>query len=233
MTWEHDRVEELLAARSLQGLDPEEAALAERALLEHVPECPRCREALDAFGLLSGDLSLLTDPVAPPRPLEVRLRRSIRRRRPARGMRWTAVAAAVVVAGGLAGWNLNLASRLDDAEAIQRWATEAIISSGHPRGSVVPLRGPGEERAIMVYVQGEETLYVMATRLEEPQGVYKLWFFEGERAWSPGAMELRDGIAFLLARTDPHRWDFVMITEETGEDTPAPTSSPLVSATVE
>src|SRR5688572_8504848 len=115
MTWDHERVEELLASRALDGLDAEEAALAERALIEHVPTCPRCREALDVYRMVAGDLALLADPVATPETLDARIRRLLRRRRRRRmrGAGWTAAAVASVVALALAGWNVVLTTRLE------------------------------------------------------------------------------------------------------------------------
>jgi anti-sigma factor RsiW len=234
VTWDHGRVEELLAARALDGLDPEEAALAERALIEHVPGCPRCRETLDSFRTLTGDLALLAEPVAPPDTLEARIGRSIRRRRrrTLRGAGWASVAAAVV-AVGIVGWNLSLTSRLSDTEETQSWLVTALSSIGHPEGSVVPLTGPGSGRASMVYVQGEESMYVIATRLPEPEGTYTVWLVGDGRTWSPGSMEMHGDVGFLFVRTDPERWRLVMITDEAREDLPAPRSSPVVSATMD
>ncbi|HWC32673.1 MAG TPA: anti-sigma factor, partial [Actinomycetota bacterium] len=58
MSWDHERVEELLAGYVLGGLDDEDAALASRAVLEHVPECERCRRSLEEYRLVAGDLGL-------------------------------------------------------------------------------------------------------------------------------------------------------------------------------
>jgi Anti-sigma-K factor rskA len=235
VTWDHDRVEELLAARALDGLDPEEAALAERALIEHVPGCPRCREVLDSFHTVAGDLALLADPATPPDTLEGRIRRSIRRRRRMRlrGAGWGVAAVATVVALALAGWNVFLATRLGQTETTQGRIADAILSVGHPNHEVVPLQGPGSERAGMVYVQGEERMYVMATRLPEPRGVYRLWLVDQGRHWSPGILRVAGEVAFIYVHTDPERWDVVMITDEPREDVPRPSSSPVVSATVD
>jgi hypothetical protein len=233
MTWTHERVEELLAARALDGLDAEEAALAERALIEHVPGCPRCREALDAYGQLAGDIALLADPVAPPGTLDARVRRTVSRRRRTTARAGWSVVAAAVVALGLVGWNLALTMRLGDTQETQGWLSAAISSMGHPDGSVVPLTGEGPGRVSMVYIEGEESLYLLASRLPDPDGSYRVWLMGHQRTWSPGSLEIHGEVAFLFVRTDPDRWDFVMVTEETEEDAPGPTSSPLVSAPVE
>jgi hypothetical protein len=235
MTWDHDRVEELLASRALDGLDAEEAALAERALIEHVPTCPRCRETLDAYRMVAGDLALLADPVPTPETLDARIRRVLRRRRRRRmrGAGWTAAAVASVVALALAGWNVVLTTRLDQTETVQGWLVDALQTSGHPNNEVVPLAGPGGERASMVYVHGEERMYVMASSLPQAEGVYRVWLIAGDRTWSPGILEPSHGVAFLFVRTDPEQWEVVMVTDEADQESPNPTTSPLVSATVE
>jgi hypothetical protein len=235
MTWDHDRVEELIAARALDGLDAEEAALAERALIEHVPGCPRCREALDAYRLVAGDLALLADPVPTPETLDARVRRTVlrRRRRRFRGAGWTAAAVAAVVALALAGWNVALTARLSQTEVVQGWLVDAVQTSGHPNNEVVPLAGPGSERASMVYVHGEQRMYVMASSLPEAEGVYRVWLLGDDKTWSPGILEPHHGVAFLFVRTDPEQWEIVMVTDEPDEEAPSPTTSPLVSATVE
>jgi hypothetical protein len=234
MTWDHRRVEELLAARAVDGLDPEDAALAERALIEHVPDCHRCREALDAYALVAGDLALVADPTPPPDTLEARVRRSIRRRRRRlRGAGWTAAGVAAVVALSMAGWNAVLSTRLSETEQEQASLTRAFVSAGHPDGSVVPLTGPGPERATMVYVEGQDEMYVIATSLRDTEGVYSVWLLGDRKAWSPGTLEPHRGVAFLVVHTDPEKWGLVMVTEEPDADVPAPTSSPVVSATVQ
>ena len=64
MSWDHERVEELLAAHALGGLDAEDAALAERALEEHVPDCERCRRAWDGYREVAADLALAAPAIA-------------------------------------------------------------------------------------------------------------------------------------------------------------------------
>jgi hypothetical protein len=222
-------VEELLAGRALGGLDPEDAELAERAMVEHVPGCPRCRRTLDAFNAVAGDLALVADPVPTPEVLDGRVRRSVRRRN-RRSAGWALAAAASVVALALGGWNLALTTRLSDAEVV----AEAAFQSAHPQNTVVPLSGPGPETASMVYVHGQERMYLVASGLPDPRGVYRVWCLGDEGPWSPGTLEPDErGRAVLEIETDPARWRVVMVTDEPDEEGPAPASSPLVSATVE
>jgi hypothetical protein len=205
MTWDHDRVEELLAARALDGLDPEEAALAERALVEHVPGCARCREALDGFSAVAGDLGLLAEPVATPETLDARVKRSLVRHR-RRSAGWAVAAAASVIALALGGWNLVLNTQLADRDAL-REATQAFV---RPQSTVVAMQG--SQAASMVYDHEEDRMIVVATGLPETD---------------------EEGTAVLEIDADPSRVTAVMVTEEPHEEAPAPSASPVVSATVD
>ena len=235
MTWDHDRVEELLAAHVLRGLDGDEAELAERALEEHVPECGRCRDALERYRTVAGDLGLLAHAVEPPALVEARLRRTLGRRTRTGWRRagWGAVAAVVVTAAGLTAWNLALAGRLADAESRQGLMAEALSTFAQPQARTVPLRGAPGVRMTLVHDPGEGRMYLIATGLPDVDGVYTVWFLGGDRAWSPGALEPRRGVAMMPVRTDLERWETVMVTVEPELGRPSPAASPVMSATVD
>lgn len=236
MTWEHDRVEELLAGYVLGGLDLEDAALAERALLEHVPGCDRCRRALDEFRVVAGDLALAAPAAEPPATLLPRLRRSLgpvgrRRAWPA----WALGSTAGVILVGLSAWSLvfagQLSGRLDLAQRTQGWLVEAISTATHPSSRVIPLTGPNEARVSVVSTPGSEQSYLMATNLPEPRFAYHVWFLGGGETWHAGVLEVFHGWGMMPVKTNPDQWETVMITDEP-RARPAPEASPLVSATV-
>jgi anti-sigma-K factor RskA len=237
MSWNHERVEELLSSHVLGGLDGDDAALAERALVEHIPECERCRRTLDELRTVAGDLALATGPVEPPDAVRVRLGRTVRRmRRPGRARAWlTGAAAAVAIAGmaGLASWNIVLAESLDETRLRQGWLVDAMTTLGAPGSEVVPLSGGREARAALMYVEGREGLYLIAARLPETEGVYRVWFVSGSRSWTPGVLETDFGTGMLPIQTSLQRWEAVMVTEEPDTDSPTPAASPVVSATVD
>jgi hypothetical protein len=239
MSWDHERVEELLAAHALGALEGDDAALVERALLEHVPECQRCRRAHDAFLAVAGDLALDAPPVEPPEALRARLLRTIRARRtriPRRARAWLTGAAAAVALAGLAGltsWNLMLADSLGDTRLRQGWLVDAMTTLGDPSSEVVPLAGGTDVRAALMYVQGRDGLYLVAAHLPETEGVYRVWFVAESKSWSPGVLETDFGTAMLPVRTSIQQWDTVMLTEEPDTDSPTPAASPLVSASVD
>ena len=236
MTWEHERVEELLAAHALGGLDAEDAALAERALVEHVPECDRCRRAWDGYRDVAADLALAAPAVGPPDTLEARLRRSIAAppRRRARIRSWAAPAAAAVVLLGLSTFTLlhanELGAQLEATRQDNASLLGALTTVAHPGHRSVPLSDGTTQRAALYYVPGEEEGYLMATNLPKPRHQYHVWFVENGRPWHAGVLRVRDGRAVLPCRTDPSRWDAVMLTDEPGR--PAPRTSPIASGTV-
>jgi anti-sigma-K factor RskA len=237
MSWDHERVEELLAAHVLGGLDGDEAALAERALEEHVPECERCRRTLDEFRTVAGDLALVTPAAEPPDAVRARLRKTVTRMpRPRRARTWlTGAAAAVAIAGlaGLASWNWALAESLDETRLRQGWLVDAMTTLGAPGSEVVPLQGGTEARAAVMYTEGGGGVYLIAARLPETEGVYRVWFVSGSRTWTPGVLETDLGTGMLPVRTSIDRWEAVMVTEEPDTDSPTPAASPVVSATVD
>ena len=109
MTDRHAEAQELLAGYALQSLSGEDAAEADRLLAEHVPGCSECRQMLDAFQAVAGELALDAETIPPPDPLLPRIHREMEPRGRSAG-RWTsgrlvAAAASVVLvvgAGGLA-----------------------------------------------------------------------------------------------------------------------------------
>ncbi|HZB04447.1 MAG TPA: anti-sigma factor [Actinomycetota bacterium] len=237
MSWDHERVEELLAGRALGGLDPEDAALAERALLEHVPECERCRRALDGFATIAGDLALVAPPVAPPETLLPRLRRSARlpsRRRWSTA--WVVAGALAVVLAGASGWSLvtavGLSARLEEAEIQTGWLVDAVSTATHPSHEVLALTGGGEERVSVLFVPGDEHSYLMATNLPDPRFGYHVWFLGQGKTWHAGRLEVTHGWGMMPVDTNPDQWEVVMLTDEPRGGGPRPEASPLVSARV-
>jgi hypothetical protein len=238
VSWDHERVEELLAARALGGLDGDDAALAERALLEHVPGCERCRRALDGFGMVAGDLALATPALDPPDVLLPRVHRAVGLTRRRRWWRpaWVAGGAAAAVLVGLTGWALltavGLSGRLDQAEVQTGWLVDALSTSTHPSSEVLALGGESAARVSVLSVPGDDRSYLMATNLPEPRFTYHVWFTGGGKTWHAGVLEVHHGWGMMPVETNPDQWEVVMLTDERRGGGPSPEASPLVSATV-
>ncbi|MDQ4006359.1 MAG: anti-sigma factor [Actinomycetota bacterium] len=237
MSWDHDRVEELLAAHALDGLDGDDAALAERALIEHLPECDRCRRAWDGYRAVASDLALAAAPAPTSELLDARIRAEVTgERRPSRGTGPLVAATAGVIAVlvGLSGFSVLRTTQLDDrlaqAEQDQSSVLGALSTVVHPAHETVQLSGPGEEAAALYYVPGQPQGYLMAANLPPPRHTYHVWFVDDGEAWHAGTLRVRGGRGVLPCRTDPERWDAVVLTDEPGR--PSPRNSPVVSATV-
>jgi hypothetical protein len=238
MSWDHDRVEELLAAHALDGLDGDDAQLAERALIEHVPECERCRRAWDAYRAVASDLALAASPVPTSEILDTRLSMGVLGEtgpvpvRPVRAL--VGVAAGIVtVLVGLSTFNImrnsQLADQVEQAERNQLSILGAVSTVAHPDHESVPLIGSGEEAVQLYYVPGERQGYLMAANLPPPRHAYHVWFVDEGEVWHAGVLRVRSGRAVLSCRTDPSEWDVVMLTDEPTRR-PGPRSSPVVSA---
>jgi len=61
----HERIEELIAIRSIGGLDPQEQAELERLMASHGPDCEECRRLEVEYGEVAGRLAFALDPVSP------------------------------------------------------------------------------------------------------------------------------------------------------------------------
>lgn len=239
MTWTHERVQELLAAFTLGGLDAEEASLAERAIIEHVPGCASCRSALDAFREVAGDLALTappqTPPQTPPDTLLASLRRGLRGGPPAprRWTAWATAGAAVLLFGVLSGWNVLLADRLSDTESRQSNLVDAVLTLGHPDAGVVPLSGSMEGRMHLLYVRGEGRVFLVASGMRRPdRGLYRVWVTGKDWVWHAGSFVPERGVAFMRVERDVDTFDHVLVTYEPNGDSPTPAAPPVAEAPV-
>jgi hypothetical protein len=233
VSWEHQRVEELLAGHALGGLDPQDAELAERALEEHVVDCERCRKAWDGYREVAADLALAAPAVTPSELLDARLRRSLRKRegiRPLTAAATAATAVLVVFSGFSVIRSGQLGQRLEEAQLTQNSLFDVVQTVAHPEHETIPLTGQSEAGAALYYVPGEERGYLMAAHLPPAHHEYHVWFVGGGRVWHAGVLHVVGGRAVLPCRTDPAKWDAVMLIDETTH--PEPDASPLVSATV-
>jgi anti-sigma-K factor RskA len=233
VSWDHQRVEELLAGHALGGLDPEDAELAERALEEHVVDCEQCRRAWDGYREVASDLALAAPAVAPSDLLDARLRRSLRKRdaiRPLTAAATAATALLVVFSGFSVIRSGQLGQRLEQAEATQNSLFDVVSTVAHPDHQTIRLTGQSDAGASLYYVPGEEHGVLMAVNLPQPDHEYHVWFVGSGRVWHAGVLQVEGGRGVLPCGTDPAKWDAVMLIDEAAR--PEPATSPLVSATV-
>lgn len=233
MSWDHERVEELLAGYALGGLEGDDRGLAERAVAEHLPGCRRCRETLDDFRTIAGDLALAAPAAAPPDLLGARLSRTVAPvpSPAARRTSWAMVGAAVVAFGLLSGWNVLLSDRLGDAEVQQRWMAEAVATLGSPDAGVVALEGVGQIH--LLWAPDADRMYLVASGMESvDEGVYHVWLVNQDGWRSAGTFVPDEGVAMVPMDEDPGTFEEIVITHEETEDVPTPSASPLAHGTV-
>lgn len=112
-------------------------------------------------------------------------RERVRRRRP--GPAWLAVAAAVIVAVVLGGWNVALRGQLSDAQAYQAGVDAALSLAARPGSVTAVLVTEGGESAGFGVV-GADGLVRLALRGLAPTGgtqVYTAWGIAGDAAPAP------------------------------------------------
>jgi hypothetical protein len=226
VTEDHERIDELLAGYALLSLSGDEAAEADRILVDHVPSCATCRATLSEFQAVSGDLALAAAPVDPPETLLPRLHHAMDEvplagRTPRRGA-LIAVAASAVALVAMGGLSLVLGSRLSNAETRTGTALEILSAMRSPGASPVNVspqdQTPPDSGMVEVSAPDIRRLYIAAEFCPEPAPGhgYQLWLgSDGE--WTPvGEMFWPDEGVLLLEveGVDAARYDEIWITEE-------------------
>jgi anti-sigma-K factor RskA len=222
---DHERIDELLAGYALRSLTGEDAREADRLLSDHVPSCTRCRETLEAFSHVVGDLALTTEPMEPPDMLLPRLHRELEPRARRAGARWTGVAAGlavIVISGGLAISQGLRAGALADQQSKLFRAAQAAAQPGANSLSIPPADPGGPDPVAGITAPQEQELYLIGRNVPPPPAgyVYRVWLVEtgvpvyaGE--FLPGPM----GIVEVFD-VDPTSLDSVRITVEPAGSTP-------------
>jgi anti-sigma-K factor RskA len=228
MTRDHALIDELLAARALDGLDEADAALLERALAAH-GDCEECRRLEIEHEEVAGMLALSldprpvsegmverilaggrtgADPAATPTPLADR--------RTARIWRWQAasgVAAAVALVLAFV-----LATRPDAGPTVP--------------GQVVVFDGTAPGEVALAYTPGEAGALVWATGLPDPgQGqVYEVWMIENDHPVRGACLTPEDGAVAAYLDADLSSGPLMAVTIESTECPDAPTTDPVYTA---
>jgi anti-sigma-K factor RskA len=223
----HDQIEELIAADALDGLD--EAGLRELARLraEHGPECLECRRLETDYLDVAGHLAASVEPislstgaegallVAARAPQAVRQEPAPRRLRVVPGggraqrlAAVVAVAAAIALLGGLAGY--------------------AIAPKSTPLATVS--YRSGAQQLTIVYVKGQTQALAIGSNLPTPDDgrVYELWYqpSEGADMRPAGTFVPRNGTVVAPVNVGTSFVALAMTTEPPGGSL-HPTSNPI------
>jgi Anti-sigma-K factor rskA, C-terminal len=226
----HERIEELIAIRSIGGLDPQEQAELQRLMASHGFDCEECRRLEVEYGEAAGRLAFALDPV-PLRPgfAEETIGLALGEApasRPGRAGRWrplVAVVAAVVlfVAGAAVG-----AAVFGGGAEVPAQATVLALEPQDPSlaGTVTAAFTPGEAG---IYLQGSGLEPLPEDR------VYELWVIEGETP--AAAICVRpgdDGSVFGFADNEVTGSEVLAVTVEPSSCSDAPTTPPIWAAQV-
>ena len=234
MTRDHALIDELLAVRALDGLDPDDEALLERELASH-GDCDECRRLEAEHAEVAGALALALEPrpvdpavverivtepqdgpsaspdvsargAAPPDELADRRDARLRRWQSAFGV---AAAIALILA-------FVLATRSD----------EVSVPS-----TLVTFDGESGEVA-MAYTPGESGIFVWGNDLPDPgQGnVFELWMIQDGEPISGGCLTPTDGSVAAFVDADPSSAQVMAVTVESSDCPAAPTTDPVFTA---
>jgi anti-sigma-K factor RskA len=235
----HDEMHELLAGYVLRSLSGEDAAEADRILIEHVPGCEACRATLDAFQAVAGELALDAHPLAPPDTLRVRLGRELEPRTRLGG-RWSsgrivAVAASVVLVVGVGGLALTqrggggLVSGDGLARADIQDVTNAVVSPDATQHDL------GQHHATEISSPDTEKIYVYGANVPfpPPGTVYRLWALTaGQPIYIGDFLPNDDGTVILeISSLDPSSIEQLTVTVEPAGSIPSTPGDPAWAST--
>jgi anti-sigma-K factor RskA len=239
---DHEQLEESVAAYALGALDQAGRTEVERRLLEHLAGCASCRELFNDLREVTADLALAAAPRAVRPEVEERILEGIRERRPdaqrpgARSprrpaFRRIAVAAAAAALVALGAWNVQLASRVNDATDRASAVAAAISLMGAPDARSTTLSG---RAGTLVFVArpGEAVLVGHDVPAPAEGNVLQLWLMRAGIPTSAGVFRPTDGVVVLRVPLDAGDFDAVAVTIERAPRAPHPTRPPIYSASI-
>lgn len=232
MMRDHTRIEELLAARSLGGLDPRDEAELEREMASHGRDCEECRRLQTEFEETAGRLAFALEPVA------VRDGFAEETFERAFGPAAEPAAERPGAPSRRRGW---LRPLVGVAAAIALFAGGVIV------GTAVTGEQPSEKTVLTfqsetkpgtlaaAFSPGSSGLYMIGTGLPTlPEGkVYELWLFTGDTpASAMCATPTADGSVFGFADKSLEGVGLLAVTVESADCPSAPTTEPVFTAEV-
>jgi anti-sigma-K factor RskA len=217
---DHAAIEELMAVRSLGGLDAGDPAHLEELMAAHGPDCAECGRLADAYREVAGRLAFAVAPEEIPEAMEDRVvERAVRPQRRLgigglRGIAAGVAAAVLLVAGGLGGYVLH-----GDGGAPQ------VVKLG---------AATGEGALTLVYQPEKQPAYLIGSKLQPlPQErVYELWVFKGSTPSPAGTFRAPTGDVVVPVNADLSGVSQVAVTVEPAPGSDAPTTSPIFTGEI-
>lgn len=230
---DHDRIEELIAAHALGGLDTDGEHELEVVRQGHGRECADCARLEADYQEVAGRLAFALDPLPVPDRMEDEvLARALdgdsaheRVHSPGWARRsLTAVAAAVlVIAGGVAGYVAAPRSGGDPA------ALSGYLAA--PGTRLVQFGGSARGNLALAYHPGNPSAYVVGRGVNAPPAgrVYELWLMygAGRNPVPAGTFTASGDLVVVHLRVDASSADRMAVTIERDPGTQQPTTSPV------
>jgi anti-sigma-K factor RskA len=246
-----------LAPLFVLGALPDDEAAAVR---DHLATCPEAHAEVQELGGVAAYLAELPEPVEPSAGLKGRLMAAVEadlgerrlaggpasgtapapealaavreRRRATLSWQFALQAAAVLLIGVLAGWNLLLLGQASSAEQRAALLRQAVAVAGQPGAQVASVSGTDVQpaaRGFVVLSPGGGTGYLVVDGLAAaPAGkVYQAWYVANDVARSAGLVTTADGLGILPLSTD-QPVQVVALTVEPAGGSDQPTS-PIVA----
>jgi hypothetical protein len=231
MTLDHALIDELLAIRSLGGLDEDDAVVLERELAAH-GDCAECRRIEVEHAEVAGMLALALDPRPVDEDMADRILVQEQRKEPD-------PTAAAPPADGLSGHRDVRLGRWQAAFGVA--AAVALVlafmlatrpeGGNQVPGTIVTFKGaPGE--LAMAYTPGERDALVWGTGLPDPGTgkVYELWMFENGNPVRAACLTPTDGAVAAHLDADLSSAELMAVTVESTDCPAAPTTDPVFTA---
>jgi hypothetical protein len=236
VTRDHTVIEELLAIRSLGGLDGDDVGLLERELASH-GDCEECRRLASEYDETAGRLAFALEPetvdmaradeilqranhpatqeiVPPPVAAPVN---ELEERRGRRGRSWPALVAAAVavllVVSAVALFGPNRST------GVQASTDQQVVGFTGDAGELAMAFRPGEPGALL-----------LGSGFADPGAdkVYAIWMLQGSTPVSGGCVRPHDGSIVAFVDADLTGTDQMAVTVEPASCPSAPTTTPIL-----
>jgi anti-sigma-K factor RskA len=232
---ERAEIHELSAAYALDALEGREL----EAFEEHLAHCAECRENVTTFQRVAAELAYDVEAPAPPPALRDRLLDqaaserpkvvALPRRRWALPVAATAAVAAGIAALALAFWAADLSQQLDEVQAEQHRANEALIALTDPSASLFALDGAN---GVLVVndESGEGKLVISGLESAPTDKTYEAWVIKDETAVAAGLFSGGDDQTVVPLNVAVPEGAIVAVTVEQAGGVEQPTQQPFITS---
>jgi anti-sigma-K factor RskA len=232
---ERAEIHELSAAYALDALEGKDLDAFE----EHLARCAECRENVETFQRVAAELAYDVEAPEPPAGLRNRILDqaaaerpkvvALPRRRWALPVAATAAVAAGVAAVALAFWAADLSQQVDELQADQHRANEALIALIDPSASHFALEG-ADGVLVVDNESGEGKLVISGLANAPSDKTYEAWIIEGDQAVPAGLFSGGDDQTVVPLTEPVPEGAIVAVTVEQSGGVDQPTQQPFITS---